>query len=288
MYTYHVNRLDTAARAKIVKCLCEGNSLRATSRLLDCALNTVIKLVKEVGTACADYHHANVKDLDSKVVQLDEIWSFVGSKAKNTSPEKKAEGLGDAWTWVALDSDSKLIITYHIGLRSDDDGVTFLFDLERRLKNRIQLSSDGHGAYQYGVRLAFAENVDFGIVIKKFGVGTEAVGRYSPAICTGCLTKSIIGNPEDKKISTSHVERQNLNIRMGCRRYTRLTNAFSKRLESHVAAFSMYTMHYNFCRPHQTLTKMAKHRIPTSPAMAAGLTDHVWTVEELLTRVEPK
>ena len=289
MYTNHMNRLDTTKRAQIIRCLCEGNSIRATARLCDCAINTVVKLSLEVGAACIDWHSANVVNLNSLLVQVDEIWAFVGCKEKNATEDKKAEGQGDCWTWTALDSDSKLMISWNVGPRDDSTCRDFIDDLGYRLKNRIQLSSDGLGLYNNAVKMTFGPNVDYGQIIKEYGQDIASEKRYSPAICTSVKTKAITGDPIDSLISTSHVERQNLNIRMGCRRFTRLTNAFSKKVANHTAAISLYFMFYNFCRPHQTLTKNSndggKYRTATTPAMVAGLTDHVWTVEEMIGKV---
>lgn len=283
-----MNRLNDTSRAQIVRCLCEGNSIRAASRLCGCAINTVVKLLLDVGNACALFHEDHARNLGSLVVQVDEIWSFVGCKDKRATPEKKAVGQGDAWTWTALDADSKFMITWHVGLRTEGDCRDFIDDLADRLANRIQLSSDGFGAYRKAVRMAFGPNVDYGQVIKVFGEDRTEEKRYSPAVCTSCHTQAVVGDPMDSLISTSYVERQNLNIRMGCRRFTRLTNAFSKKFTNHCAAFAMYAMFYNYCRPHQTLTKESGesgNRISTTPAMAAGLTDHVWSVEEMLAAV---
>ncbi len=284
-----MNRLNDTARAQIIQSLCEGNSLRGTARLCDCAINTVVKLLMEVGPACSVYQHATLRGLNSQVVQCDEIWSFVGCKDKRATLDKKAQGQGDAWTWTAIDADSKLMITWLVGLRSEWDCRDFIDDLASRLNKRVQLSTDGFGTYAKAVKVAFGANVDYGMVIKVYGSDpVEPEKRYSPAICTSCKTVSIVGDPLDGLISTSYVERQNLNIRMGCRRFTRLTNAFSKKLENHMAAFSLYAMYYNFCRPHQTLTKESGkkgNRIATTPAMAAGVTDHVWTVAEMILTV---
>ena len=283
-YTNQVNRLDDARRARIVRCLCEGNSIRATARLEGCAINTVVKLLMDVGPACQDWHSANVVGLSSRVVQVDEIWAFVGSKAKNTSDEKREEGHGDVWTWTALDSDSKLMISWNVGGRDPETCRDFMQDLAARLKRRIQLTSDGYGTYPEAVKLAFGKDVDYGMLVKHYGPDVEGEKRYSPPVCTGASKRPMIGDPMESEISTSHVERQNLNIRMGCRRYTRLTNAFSKKLANHEAAISLYFVFYNYCRPHQTLTgKMPSgRRVPTTPAMAAGLTDHAWTIEEMV------
>lgn len=284
-----MNRLNSAHRAQIIRCLCEGNSLRATARLSDCAINTVVKLLLEVGPACSAYQDATVRNLKTTLVQVDEIWSFVGCMQKHATDEKKAIGQGDAWTWTAMDADSKLMITWLVGLRSESDCRDFIDDLADRLTMRIQLSSDGYGAYHPAVRAAFGPNVDYGQIVKVFGQELSEEKRYSPAICTSCKTRAIVGDPIDGLISTSYVERQNLNIRMGCRRFTRLTNAFSKKFEDHCAAFALYAMFYNFCRPHQTLTKQSgdhgRNKVPTTPAMASGLTDHAWTVDELIQAV---
>lgn len=283
----NMNRLDSKSRAQIIRAICEGNSIRATSRMCGCAINTVVKLVLEVGEAAATWHSDNVLNLGSLVVQVDEIWSFVGCKEKHATPDKKAEGQGDCWTWTALDSDSKFMITWNVGPRDDSTCRDFIDDLAFRLANRIQLSSDGLGLYNNAVKLAFGPNVDYGQVIKTYGEDVQQQKRYSPAVCTSVKTKAITGDPMDSLISTSHVERQNLNISMGCRRYTRLTNAFSKKLTNHIATFALYSMFYNWCRPHQTLTQKlpSGKRVPTTPAMAMGLTDHAWTVEEMIAAV---
>lgn len=286
-YTNQVNRLDDARRAQIVRCLCEGNSIRSTSRLCGCAINTVVKLLMDVGPACLEWHAKNVVGLSSRVVQVDEIWAFIGSKAKNTSDEKKAEGQGDVWTWTALDSDSKLMISWNVGDRSPAVCRDFMHDLASRLTRRIQLTSDGYGTYPDAVKLAFGKDVDYGMLVKHYGQDPEGEKRYSPAVCTGISRRPMIGEPMESEISTSYVERQNLNIRMGCRRYTRLTNAFSKKLENHEAAISLYFMFYNYCRPHQTLTNKlpSGKKVPTTPAMVSGLTDHQWTIEEMIAAV---
>ncbi len=283
-----MNRKKTAARAQIIRCLCEGNSIRATARLCDCAINTVVKLSLEFGAACIDFHSENVVNLNSTLVQVGETWAFVGCKEKVVTAEKKAEGQGDCWTWTALDSDSKLMISWNVGPRDDSTCRDFIDDLGYRLKNRIQLSSDGLGLYNNAVKMTFGANVDYGQVIKTYGQDLSDEKRCSPAVCTSCTTKAITGDPIGSLISTSHVERQNLNIRMGCRRLTRLTNAFSKRVENRTMAISIYFMFYNFVRPHQTLTKesgKAGNRYPTTPAMAAGLTDHAWSFEEMIEKV---
>lgn len=272
-----MNSKSLASKAQIVRCLCEGNSIRSTSRLCGCAINTVIKLLLEMGTACSAYQDRELRNLNSMVVQVDEIWSFVGCKQKNADQDKQAQGMGDVWTWTALDADSKLMITWLIGGRGEGYAQSFMFDLAERLNKRIQISSDGHNAYKNAVKLAFGANVDYGQIIKEYGSDIYAEKRYSPAVCTSVTTKSVVGDPIESQISTSYVERSNLTIRMSNRRFTRLTNAFSKKIENHIAAFSLYAMHYNFCKKHGT--------VKTSPAVAAGVTDHIWTVEEMIETV---
>lgn len=283
-----MNRKNVAAQAKIVQCLCEGNSIRATARLCGCAINTVVKLLTELGPACAAWHDENVRNLNSMVVQVDEIWGFVGCKDRHATPEKKADGQGDCWTWTALDSDSKLMITWNVGLRDDSTCRDFIDDLADRLNNRIQLSSDGLGIYRNAVKIAFGPNVDYGQVVKNYGEDLTSQHRYSPAVCLSVKTTAVTGDPLDSLISTSHVERQNLNIRMGCRRMTRLTNAFSKKFANHAYALNLYFTFYNLVRPHKTLTQKSAakgNKVNTTPAMAAGLTDHAWTVEEMILSV---
>ena len=269
-----MNSKSLASKAQIVRCLCEGNSIRSTSRLCGCAINTVIKLLLEMGTACSAYQDRELRKLNSTVVQVGEIWSFVGCKQKNADQDKQAQGMGDVWTWTALDADSKLMITWRIGGRGEGYAQSFMFDLAERLNKRIQLSSDGHNAYKNAVKLAFGANVDYGQIIKEYGSDIYAEMRYSPAVCTSVTTKAVVGDPIESQISTSYIERLNLIIRMSNRRFSRLTNAFSKKIENHIAAFSLYAMHYNFCKKHGT--------VKTSPAVAAGVADHVWSIEELI------
>jgi IS1 family transposase len=247
--------------------------------------NTIARLLVDMGKACAIFHDVKVRNLNALVVQVDEIWSFVGCKEAHARQDQKEEGKGDAWTWVAIDADHKLVITWLVGDRNEDCCRDFIGDLADRLDNRIQLSSDGLGIYNKAVKLAFGANVDYGQIIKVYGEDFAAEKRYSPAICTEIKTKAITGDPMDSLISTSYIERQNLTLRMQSRRFTRLTNAFSKKHENHVHAVALHYTFYNFCRPHQTLTQEsgpAGKRYPTTPAMKAGITDHVWTVEELV------
>jgi IS1 family transposase len=256
-------------------------SIRATRRTLKVGKNTVARLLCDIGPACMAYHDEHVRELKSMVVQCDEVWSFVGCKEKHATPDKKAEGQGNVWCWTALDSDSKLIINWHLGGRGADDCRDFMEDLADRLTNRIQLSTDGHAVYKDAVKLVFGKNVDYGRVVKVYGQDVDESHRYSPAVCTSCKIDAVIGDPLESQISTSHVERSNLTLRMHNRRMTRLTNAFSKSVEHHAPAMAMTFMFYNFARPHQTLTKKARG-IKTTPAMAAGVADHVWSVEEMI------
>lgn len=279
-----MNKLSRDRQAQIVKALCEGNSIRSTSRMAGVAINTVIKLLTDLGTACLDYQDANMRNLPCKRLQADEIWSFIYSKAKNIPGEHEGEfGYGDVWTWTALDADTKLIPCWRVGNRDGREAYHFMRDLAARLSNRVQLTTDGHRAYLEAVEGAFGANIDYAMLIKLYGPEpTESQRRYSSADCIGTETRVVTGTPDKLHISTSYAERQNLTMRMSMRRFTRLTNAFSKKLENHMHALALYFMHYNFCRPHKSLAN-PYHR---TPAMAAGLTDHIWTVEELLSLLD--
>lgn len=269
-----MNRLSTERRARILACLCEGNSVRATCRLLDCSKDAVLKLVVDAGTACADHHDAHVRGVTSKRVQVDEIWSFVHAKAKNVPQEKRGEfGYGDVWTWTAIDADSKLMIAWHVGRRDADAAHAFMNDVARRLANRVQLTSDGNHAYLSAVDEAFDRQIDYAMLIKQYGESPEAEKRYSPAICVGAEKSPVRGRPDPEHISTSYIERSNLTLRMQNRRFTRLTNAFSKKLANHKHMLAITWVFYNFARIHQTLR--------VTPAMEAGISDHVWTLEEI-------
>lgn len=256
--------------------------MRATARLEGVAFNSVAKLLAEAGAACADLHDEWVVDVPAQRVQCDEIWAFVHAKEKNVPTTKAApEGAGDCWTWTALDPDSKLMISYAVGDRSAELARVFMFDLADRLANRVQLTTDGFGAYLKAVTDAFSGDVDYAMLIKLFGDATGQKGhekKYSPAECTGARKEPVFGKPDMAKVSTSHVERQNLNMRMGMRRFTRLTNGFLKKVESHAAMVAVYTVFYNFCRIHCTLR--------VTPAMQAGLTDHVWDMEEVVAHMD--
>lgn len=277
-----MNKLDTKTRALILRCLVEGNSIRATCRLTDTSKNTVTKLLEDAGRACAAYHDDNVRGVKAKDVQADEIWAFVHAKAKNVSNAKAApEGAGDVWTWTAMDRDSKLMISYTVGDRSQATAREFMFDLAGRLAGRVQLATDGHAGYLKAVTDAFSGDVDYAMPVKQYGEPTGAKGherKYSPSECVGAIKEPIFGKPDMVQVSTSHVERQNLTMRMGMRRFTRLTNAFSKKVENHAYAVALHFMHYNFVRTHKTL------RMP--PAMAAGLTTRPWEVEDIVALVE--
>lgn len=270
-----MNKLTTDRRAQVVRCLVEGNSIRATVRMTGVAKNTVAKLLADLGCACAAYHGRTVHSLETKRVQCDEIWSFVGAKAKNVPAEKVGTGMGDVWTWTAIDADSKLIVSWLLAGRDTDSAITFMMDVASRIKDRIQLTTDGHQSYLGAVAMALPGRVDYAMLVKKFGAERPGEARYSPASCIGCETLPVVGNPDPDHVSTSYVERQNLTMRMGNRRFTRLTNAFSKKLDNHAHAVALHFMHYNFCRKHMSLKGQ-------TPAMAAGIADHVWTVEELI------
>ncbi len=277
-----MNRLSIEQRAKILGCMVEGNSVRATSRLTGADKKTVLRLLSEFGTACQKFHDATVRGVKSKRVQCDEIWSFVYAKERNVPARCKGVfGFGDVYTWTALCADTKLMLAYRVDRRDEQAAYAFMQDLQGRLANRVQLTTDGNFAYMTAVEDNFGADIDYAMLIKIYGEpqGKSAERRYSPAECCGTRKRRMIGNPARKDISTSYVERMNLNMRMGMRRFTRLTNAFSKKVENHVNALAIYFMYYNFGRIHQTLR--------VTPAMEAGLTDHVWTLEELAALAEP-
>jgi IS1 family transposase len=269
-----MNRLSKEQRTKIIAALVEGNSLRATSRMCDVAFNTVLKLLPEIGMACAEYQDKTLRNLACKRIQCDECWSFCYAKAKNVPADKQGQfGYGDVWTWVAIDPETKLVPSWCVGSRGAATARDFMHDLAGRLAHRVQLTTDGHRVYLEAVESAFGSEIDYSMLVKIYGADSEPDTRYSTGECIGCRKVGITGTPDPAHISTSHVERQNLTMRMSMRRFTRLTNAFSKKLENHVAAVALYYMHYNFCRIHQTLR--------VTPAMEAGIADHVWSIEEL-------
>jgi IS1 family transposase len=271
-----MNRLPVAKRAQILTLLCEGMSMRSVSRVVDCSINTVVRELIVAGHACAVLHDAHVQKVAAQRVQADEIWSFVGMKEKQAKAKglDRKHGVGDMWTWTAIDADSKLIISWLVGGRDAGYAYEFMCDVAARLANRVQLTTDGHRAYLSAVGGAFGEDIDYAMLVKLYGESGDPEHRYSPAICIGCESQKISGEPDKKYISTSYIERSNLTLRMSNRRFTRLTNAFSKKLENHVHMISLYTLWYNFCRVHKTLR--------VTPAMEAKLTDHVWDVERII------
>jgi IS1 family transposase len=273
-----MNRLAPERRAQITGLLAEGNSLRATSRLADVSINTVTKLLTDLGAACEEYQDKTLRNLKSRRIQCDEIWAFVYAKAKNLPEKYKgAVGYGDVWTWVAIDADTKLVPSWAVGRRDGFMAAAFIRDLADRLATRVQLTTDGHKVYLEAVEGAFGNAIDYAMLVKTYegdsGKHTPAERRYSPAVCTGEFKQRITGDPDPANISTSFVERQNLTMRMSMRRFTRLTNAFSKKVDNHKAAIALHFMHYNFARIHKTLR--------VTPAMEAGVSDHVWSLEEM-------
>jgi len=267
----------------VIRVLCEGNSIRSTARITGTAINTVVKLLREVGSACLIYQDKTMRNLACKKLQCDEIWSFVYAKDKNVPKEHNGEfGYGDVWTFTAIDADTKLVPAWLVGLRNTDCAYAFANDLKTRLANRVQVTTDGHHMYLEAIEHAFGAEVDYGVLVKLYGVEPEGEKRYSPAKCISATKQAMQGKPDYDSISTSYVERQNLTMRMGMRRFTRLTNAFSKKLENHQYALALYFLYYNFARAHKSLS----NPYPKSPAMAAGLTNHIWTVEEIVKLAE--
>ncbi|MBA2550450.1 MAG: DDE-type integrase/transposase/recombinase [Nocardioidaceae bacterium] len=278
-----MNRLSTEQRAQIVGCLVEGMSIRATVRVTGAAKNTIVKLLTDLGEACAEYQDATLTDLPCTRIECDEIWSYCYAKQKNVPEEHQGTfGYGDVWTWTAIDADTKLVPSWLVGERTAEDAYVFMADLRSRLANRVQLTTDGNRSYLSAVEDTFGADVDYAMLIKVYGEpeGAGNERRYSPAECTGTEKRKITGYPVKSLVSTSYVERQNLTMRMGMRRFTRLTNGFSKKVENLAHAVSLHYMHYNFARPHKTLTKAAGG-YPTTPAMAAGVADHVWSLTEI-------
>jgi len=275
-----MNRLNIEKRAQILSMLCEGQSIRGVTRIMGVSKNTVSKLLIDAGRACAEYHDKAVRNIKARRVQCDEIWSFTYAKQKNVADAKAApDGAGDTWTWTAIDADSKLIVAYRIGGRDAGYASAFMEDVAARLANKVQLTADGHKAYLEAVEGAFGADVDYTQPVKLYGEVPESMkGRYSPAECTAIRKRVITGRPDEKYISTSYVERQNLTMRMHMRRFTRLTNGFSKRPENHAYAVALHFMYYNFVRIHSSLR--------TSPAMAAGITDRLWEIRDIIALIE--
>jgi IS1 family transposase len=270
-----MNKLTKEEQLRVVACLVEGNSLRATVRMTGIHRTTIQKLLVDLGAACSAYQDKVFRNLQLKRIQCDEIWAFVGCKQKNaTTTTHMRNGWGDIWTWTALDAETKLVPCWYVGTRDGGAAYHFIHDLKSRLATRVQLTTDGHKAYLEAVEDAFGVEVDYAQLVKIYGEGPKTEARYSPAQCMGARKAVIIGKPDFQHVSTSFTERQNLTMRMSMRRFTRLTNGFSKKVENHEAAIALHFMHYNFARIHQTLR--------CTPAMQAGVSDHVWSFEEIV------
>ena len=275
----NMNKLPIETRRQILAMLCEGSSMRSISRVADVSINTVSKLLVEAGEACLILHDETVQNVTASRIQCDEIWSFCHAKQKNVASAKAApEGAGEVWTWTAIDADTKMIVSYYVGDRSGQSAMVLMDDLKARLSNRVQLTTDGHKAYLEAVEGAFGGDVDYAQLVKMYGATITPAGRYSPAECTGIKKISREGNPDIKHVSTRYVERQNLTMRMSMRRFTRLTNAFSKKIDNHIHALALYFVFYNFTRIHKTLRM--------SPAMAAGITDRLWSLDDVIAKID--
>ena len=273
-----MNTLPLTTQTLIIRCLVEGMSIRATARTSDTSKNTVAKLLVDAGKACSTYQDCAFRNLSCKRIQVDEIWSFVYAKQKNVPHAQAApEGAGDVWTWTAICADTKLVPSWIVGDRSSETATDFMNDLCDRLARRVQLTSDGHKPYLEAVEDAFGADIDYAMLVKLYGSegGTSPEKRYSPAECTGARMLQVEGNPDPAHISTSYAERNNLTMRMSMRRFTRLTNAFSKKIENHSHSVSLHFMYYNFCRQHKSLDGI-------TPAMAAGVTEHLWDIEDIV------
>jgi IS1 family transposase len=275
-----MNKLPLQKRVQIIQLLVEGNSMRATSRIADCSINTVTKLLVDVGNTCAEYQNKVIRDLTCEKIQHDEIWSFCYSKEKNVPEDRKGIlGFGDVYTWTAIDPKTKLIPSFFVGKRDAKCAKVFISDLASRLTNRVQLTTDGHKAYLEAIESSFGDNIDYAMLVKLYGEpeGRESSKRYSSSDFTGTKKTIINGNPSPDSISTSYVERQNLTMRMSMRRFTRLTNGFSKKNENLEYAVALHFMYYNFARIHKSLR--------VTPAMEAGIAKHVWSIEEIIALV---
>ena len=275
-----MNKLSAAKKTQIITGLCEGCSVRSTSRMTGAAKGTILRLLAEAGAACSAYHDAAVRNVKAGRIQVDEIWSFCYAKQKNVTEQiADARIAGDVWTWVAIEAQSKLVISYLVGKRDAGCATEFIQDVANRITNRVQLTSDGHKVYLNAVIDAFADEIDYAQLIKVYGGGDrQAEARYSPAEFKATEKIRVLGDPDPKHISTSYVERQNLTMRMNMRRFTRLTNAFSKKIENHMHSVALFYMHYNFVRIHQTLR--------VTPAMAAGVTARLWSVADIVAMTE--
>ena len=275
-----MNKLPLQTRKLIIRCLVEGQSIRATARTVEVSKNTVAKLLIDAGAACQAYHDLHVRDLNSRRVQCDEIWSFCYAKQKNVAGAKAAPAdAGDVWTWTAIDADSKLAVSWLVGGRDAGYATEFMNDVAERLSSRVQLTTDGHRAYLEAIEGAFGADVDYAQIVKLYGAG-DTEHRHSPAQCIGIRQQAVSGDPDPKHISTSYLERQNLTMRMSMRRFTRLTNAFSKKVENHAHTVALHFMHYNFCRIHQTLR--------VTPAIEAGVTDRLWDISGIVELIEER
>jgi IS1 family transposase len=276
-----MNKLNREDRVRVLTALVEGNSIRSTVRMTGIAKNTIVKLLAEIGSVCSIYQNEHLRNLNCKRVQCDEIWSFCYAKQKNVPADKQGQfGYGDTWTWTAIDPDSKLVISWLVGLRDAGYANEFMLDLASRLKGRVQLTSDGHRAYLEAVEGAFGCDIDYAMLVKMYGAERAGEARYSPATCIGSKKESISGKPDPEQISTSHVERQNLTMRMSMRRFTRLTNGFSKKIQNLEYAVALHFMYYNFCRIHQTTR--------VTPAMEAGVTNRLWDISDIVKLLEEK
>ncbi|MGD0142002.1 MAG: IS1 family transposase [Rhizomicrobium sp.] len=274
-----MNKLPAEARARILHLLCDGNSIRATVRLTGASKNTIAKLLVTAGQACMDYQDRTLVNLKCKRIEVDELWSFVGSKEKNVPVAKKGTGeMGDVWTWVSICAESKLVPAWYIGDRDSEAAMFFMDNLAKRLTHRVQLTSDGHAPYLEAVEGAFGADIDYAMLVKIYGPTAEGQRRYSPAECIGAVKRVVEGKPDKSKVSTSYVERNNGIIRQHCKRYARLTQAFSKKLENHIYAFALHTMYHNFVKI------SGAHKM--SPAQAAGVDSRLWEIEDMVAMIE--
>lgn len=276
-----MNILSLEEKTKVISALVEGNSIRATCRMTGIAKGTVVRLLASVGKACGEYQDIMFRNLPCKQIQCDEIWSFCYAKDKNVPEKYKGKfGYGDIWTWTAIDAETKLVPSWLIGLRDAPHAYRFMQDLKSRLANRVQITTDGHTSYLWAVENVFGSEVDYAMLVKLYGQQPDGEKRYSPAQCIATRQQVLQGNPDTSKISTSYVERQNLTMRIGMRRFTRLTNAFSKKIENLEYAVALHFMYYNFCRPHKTLN--LKRNLGITPAMASGVANRIWKIEDIV------